>query len=301
MRNTAFSEPIRCITSLENADESPATPHTRALDKLSSQSCNVVRLECEPAERIARKRVESCGNQHDVWVEANRGRLDSSPQRIHVLLGRQCGRHWNIPYILVQSSVIGRSGARVPRPLVHRHEMNCRIVFDERLCSVSVMDIPVDDQHSIQPVNRLRVTRRDCDVAQQAESHRSRLERVMARRTNCAKRSRPGVNRAVNRRECATGTRSCCVPGAFARDSVGIELAASRGSDLLKDCDILRIVHERNLFHAGVSPFELLDRLEERGNVSQRARYCSQPADMFRMAPTSVVPSAVAVGNESDR
>src|SRR5215211_6482154 len=103
MRNTALSEPIRCITSLENADESTATPRARALDKLSSQSCNVIRLKCEAAERIPRKRIESCGDQHDVGVEANRGCVDSSPERIHVLLGGQRGGHWKIPHVLVQS------------------------------------------------------------------------------------------------------------------------------------------------------------------------------------------------------
>ena len=259
MSNAALSQTIRRVASLENTDDSASAPGPCALDNLSRQRRNVMRLEREAAKRVAGERVESCGDENDVRYEASCGRIDSSPQGVHVLLSGQSGSHRKIPHILAQASITCGSGARIPRPLVHRHEMNCGIVFDERLRSVPVMNIPVNDQHSLQSVNRLRVTGGERDVADQTESHRPGFERMMTWRTNRAERSRARMSRAIDCCECATGSRSCCVPGAFACDSVGVELAAAGGSDLSNDLHILSTVHEGNLFHRGVPPFELLN------------------------------------------
>jgi len=301
MRHAALSQTIRRVTSLENADDSPSAPDFCTLDNLSSQRGNVVRLECEAAKWIAGERVESCGDQDDVGNEAGCGRVDSATQCVHVLLGGQSRGHRKIPHIFVQTSVTHSAGAGIPRPLVHGHEMNRRIVFNKRLGTIAVMNVPVHNQDSLEPVYRLRIVRGNCDIAEQAESHRARFERVMSRRTDGAERSRARISGAVYSCKCATGAGSRGAPGAFARDSVGIEIAAADSGDLLNGTEILGAVHESDFLHRRVPAFELLDSVEQCGTISERACYGSQPANVLGMAPAGVVAPAVAVGNESNR
>src|SRR5687767_2830538 len=46
--------------------------------------------------------------------------------------------------------------------------------------------------------------------------------------------------------------------------------------------------------------FDMIDALEQRRLISQRARYGAQTADMLGMSPPRVVPAAVSVRYESD-
>ena len=67
--------------------------------------------------------------------------------------------------------------------------MDVRLVLDERLRAVAVMNVPVDDQHSSRPVLLPRVVRRERNVAEKAEAHRAVAQRVMTRRSHGAERS----------------------------------------------------------------------------------------------------------------
>ena len=122
-------------------------------------------------------------------------------------LARQRRRQRHVPHVAVRPAIVGRAGARIPRPLVHRDEPDARVVLDQRLRAVAVMHVPVDDQHAIELLHPARVVRRDGDVAEQAESHRrvaqGRDGRAGARRRSCASshpRARDPRRRARSRR-----------------------------------------------------------------------------------------------------
>src|SRR5690349_22914089 len=84
----------------------------------------------------------------------------------------------------MRTSIFCRSGTGIPRPLMHRHEMDVGLVLDERLSSVAVMDIPIDDENPAESVLFARIVRGDRDVAEQAEPHCSIVDGVVSRRAD---------------------------------------------------------------------------------------------------------------------
>ena len=94
----------------------------------------------------------------------------------------QPGRHRHVPDRAVRSAVRGGAGSRVPGPLVHRHEADVRLILHQRLGTVSVMYVPIDDEDAIDPVARSGVPRSDGDVAEQTKAHRSRSQSVSSSR-----------------------------------------------------------------------------------------------------------------------
>ena len=66
---------------------------------------------------------------------------------------------------------------------MNREESHPRVVVEDRLCAVTVMDVPVDDQHALRASVEGGL-RGDGDVIEQAEAHRAPGERVVAGRTD---------------------------------------------------------------------------------------------------------------------
>ena len=71
------------------------------------------------------------------------------------------------------SSLARRASPGVIGVLVSREIENRRIVPEDFLRAVPVMDVPVDDQNSFNAVLRLSVPRADRGVIKKAKSHRS--------------------------------------------------------------------------------------------------------------------------------
>ena len=78
-----------------------------------------------------------------------RSRIDRCEKRRHVLLRWKRRRHWHIPDGIERTTVVGRSRSGIPRPLVHRNKVNTRVVLNQRLCSIAMMHIPVNNQHAV--------------------------------------------------------------------------------------------------------------------------------------------------------
>src|SRR4051812_6605492 len=89
----------------------------------------------------------------------------------------------------MRTAILGGAGARIPRPLVHRHEMDVALALDERLRAVAMVDVPIHDQHALDAMPLTRVVRADPDVAEETEPHRAIAERMVARWAHGAKRS----------------------------------------------------------------------------------------------------------------
>ena len=65
-----------------------------------------------------------------------------------------------------------------------RDREHARVVAEQRLGAVAVMDVEVDDGDALQTELVLRVAGGDRDVAEDAEAHRLRLERVVPWRSH---------------------------------------------------------------------------------------------------------------------
>ena len=90
----------------------------------------------------------------------------------------------------VASSLLVRAAAAgIEGPLVHRDEMNLTIGFDESLRTISVMHVPVGDEHALGAVCSARVPRGKGHISEDAKTHRSRSQGVVARWPDRAKRA----------------------------------------------------------------------------------------------------------------
>ena len=151
--HTRHAESLRRVTTLERAHDPPAAPGLRALDEKARQRLEVLVLERERAERIARQRIEARRDE-----SRDRARSPSSPRRSRrrsastYVARRKVGAHRDIPHVAVRTAIVGGAGAGIPRPLVHRDEVDVALVLDERLRAVAMMDVPVDDEHALRAV-----------------------------------------------------------------------------------------------------------------------------------------------------
>src|SRR3954454_8016241 len=119
MSHGCLSESIGRVATLEGADDAAVAPRFRARDDRPRQRVEIVELEGEAAEWVARERVESGRDQDQLWNEAFGGGVDPALERLHIIGGRQTGRLRDVPDAAMRAAVVGRAGARIPGPLVH--------------------------------------------------------------------------------------------------------------------------------------------------------------------------------------
>ena len=122
------------------------------------------------------------------------------------------------------------------RPLVERDREHRRVVREQRLRAVSMVNVEVDDGDSLEPELELRVAGGNGDVREDAEAHRSRLERVVPRRPN---QREPAARDGLDR---APGGKTRRLPGRRGGVRVGIEPDLAR--DRLDRVDVTRGVHD---------------------------------------------------------
>src|SRR6185369_9320963 len=78
-----------------------------------------------------------------------------------------------------------RTGARIPRILVHREIIDRWIVVKDSLSSVAVMNVPIDNRHTLDfLVTGLRIPSGDCHVIEKTKTHRPIGRGMMAWRTH---------------------------------------------------------------------------------------------------------------------
>ena len=202
--------------------------------------------------------------------------------------------HRKIPDVAVRAAILGGTGARVPRPLMHADEANAGILLHQLLRAIAVVHVPVNDQYTLGTMLLSRVVRADADVAEETETHRRAASCVVARWTHGAEAAqhRP-IEGEVDSVEHAAGSGRCGIPAAWARHGVGIEVSSAAFHDGAHRLDITRVVRQREFVGRCMAAFAMFDRVKQVEVVAQRARNCTQTADMFRMIPSSVVTSAI--------
>src|SRR5687768_9129967 len=146
--DTGFSEPVRHVASLEGAYEPAPAPALRSRYHRCRQLLEVLELKRESSETIAIHRIEAGRDEHKVGYESVCRGVDPSLERFHIVLGLPARGHRDVPYTVMRAPVRRCPGSRVPRPLMHGDEVNVGLMLDERLSSIAVMNVPVDDEDS---------------------------------------------------------------------------------------------------------------------------------------------------------
>src|SRR2546426_355007 len=111
-------------------------------------------------------------------------RLD---ERVAMIATRSTGAQRNIQresFAFAAAALACGTGTGVEGILMGGEVENRRIRPEDVLCTVSVMDVPIDDENPLDAVRRLRVSRGHRGVVEQTEAHRTIDCRVMARRTD---------------------------------------------------------------------------------------------------------------------
>jgi hypothetical protein len=81
--------------------------------------------------------------------------------------------------------------------LVERHVSNRRVSLNQRLRTIPVMHVPIDNEHLLVP-RTLSVSGRDHDVIHQAKSHSPTCERMVPRWTNGGKGVASPIDRMIH-------------------------------------------------------------------------------------------------------
>ena len=118
----------------------------------------------------------------------------------------------------------------IERPLVERDVEDARIVPEDRLGSVAVVNVPVENRDPPQLEVGLGVARRDRDVVEEAKPHRPLAERMVTRRPGQREAGAVDrVDRCSGREQC--GLEACLrhVPRMMAVDMTGVDPEFSRG------------------------------------------------------------------------
>ena len=174
--------------------------------------------------------------------------------------------------------------------------MDVGLALHQRLGAVTVVHIPIDDQHALEPVLLARVMRSDRDVSEEAESHCAIIDCVVSGWSHRRKAAwMNAADREIDRGQDATGARSCRFPRAAALDGVGIESAAALLGEHSHRAHVRGVMRELEFLHSGVATFDVLDTMKQLRVFAKCASDGAQAADVLGVAPACVVPAAVTV------
>ena len=132
--------------------------------------------------------VETAGHDDHVRSKSDRGGYDEpldDPNIFHISAARG---HWDIqrrPEAAAFTFFVEIAGSGIERELMGRDVEHVRIVFEDVLGSVAMMNVPVEDEDTRRGAVGLQCTHSDCHVIEEAETHGARSFRVMSRRPHC--------------------------------------------------------------------------------------------------------------------
>ena len=159
-----------------------------------------------------------------------------------------------------------------------------------------MVDVPVYDENPLQTVFLTRVVRGEGNVSKKAESHRPIVDGVVARRTHRGEAARMhAADREIDRGKHTASARRRCFPRTSTLHGICIEASAALLGKHSHGAHVGGVVHQLELFHGGVTTFDVLDTVEQLRIFTQRAGDGAQTADVLGMSPTRVVTAAIAM------
>ena len=152
-----------------------------ALHQLAGRPVEIVLVEVDLGQRIAVMRVEAGGNDDQVRPEIVERRQDARLERLAKDVAAGAGRQRRVDDVAGAGLVLG-AGAGIERHLVGRAVEHRRIVPEDVLRAVAVMDVPVDDGDALGAMLLLRMAGGDRGIVEQAKAHRGRALGMVAGR-----------------------------------------------------------------------------------------------------------------------
>jgi hypothetical protein len=159
--------------------------------------------------------------------------------------------------------------------LVERDVTHCSIGLDQRLSSISVVHVPIDDQH-LPASGSLSMSGRDHHVVYQTKPHASCCQGVMPRRPNGSEGMPVPGNRVIHRGEHGTGGTEHSCPAITTQDGIEKERASSSLAHGLEPGQIGSGVNREQRIAAGRLGFVERDLrlVSDPGEHSTQARWC---------------------------
>jgi hypothetical protein len=170
------------------------------------------------------------------------------------------------------SAIFGGASSRIPRPLVHRHEVDVGLVLNQRLCSVPVVNIPIDDQDSLEPMLLAGVVGGERDIAKETEPHGAVVDRMVPRRPDSGEAARVNATyRQVDGGQDTSRSGGGGVPRPAAQDGVSVESPTTVFGELFDAANVVGVVNELELLDGRAPALEMLDGVKKFGIFAKRA------------------------------
>jgi hypothetical protein len=227
----ALGEHRRVVAAFQQADNSALGMHGCDIPHDLRELVKVLDLQTERADGVVTVAVEASAYEHELWTDARRELLQLTTELVEVFAARCAERNWQIPsgaQTVAGAGFVRRAGARIKRPAVNRKKADIVVCVKRVLRGIAVMDVPIDDQHSIHVVFLTRNARSDGNVVEQAKAHRPFGECMMAGRPYQAKRGlRFAFQNTVNGIARCTGRQSSHIERCRTDDGIRIQSSAT--------------------------------------------------------------------------
>lgn len=234
MREYPFRNPGGHVAPFEQSDDGGCwkpLPHP-------PRQLGIMRwLEGKTSQRIAGHGIESCRDQQQRRRPVRGCRHDGGPQvsNVQPRLFTRASRHIeDVPY----PTFARGAGPWIPGMLVKGDIPDRGVGLDQRLCAVTVMDVPVDDEH-LPPAGPLRVPGRYYRMIHEAETHPSGCQGVMSRRTYRGKGMRPILDGVINGLQYRTRRPQHSGPALAIQDGIQKQNTATTGTHRLQGAEVL--------------------------------------------------------------
>ena len=182
--------------------------------------------------------------------------------------------------------------------LVQTDEEHPGVVVEGILGPVAVVDIPVDDEHPLQPAHLERVGGRYRDGVEQTEPHPPPAQSVVSRRTHQEEGRTGSGTRAVHGLDTGSGRQQ----GGFVRgrrdDRVGVEVSPAPFREEPQLPHVARIVHPLDVSEGSGPGF---DPLEVQVGGQQDLTTHDEPLRRLGVLPGVVVEKAGVVVDRGGR
>ena len=159
VRHDAGTQSFQAVAAFQHRYNSPARMFFGDIEHDPGEIREIVVREEKPSQRVAQTRVKTCGDEHQIGLELVSGGDQLPSEGIQYFLSRP-GRQRTIQrrtFAAAFTRFGSRAGTWIPGRLVSAEEEYGPVIVKNILSTVSVVDIPIDNQNSLCTVLFLRV------------------------------------------------------------------------------------------------------------------------------------------------
>ena len=204
-----FRQSLSIVSAFKAAHEAARGVAACNIENSSCEGAEVLGFQAERPYGVFRMGVEAGAEEHQLGLDAIRGRCQGGREAGKILLAAHAEAQRDIER---EAQPASRSGfllaprARVERIAMYAVKENLRVGIEDVLRPITMVYVPVHDKNAFELVPLPRPLRRQCNIIEQAETHAAERRGVMPGRPHQAERG--GVlafKHCINRR----ATRPC--------------------------------------------------------------------------------------------